>query len=517
MTAAALALTACSSDEPGGGQLPDGKYPLQLMASVGSLQSRAAGKDSWLGGEDIAVNIGDYTGKYTMDATGNATASDTPYYWQNTAKATVKAWYPFANSEQTYDISDQSTGYAAFDFLYAETEGSYASPVSLTFNHQMSKVSYTLAKGDGITDAELAAASITLFGEKSVTVSGGKITSSAASQTDEISPCHDAAAHSGSAVMVPQNMSGNPLIKVSISGNDFVYTPSAGEGSLQGGYCRSYTITVKADGIEVTAATGGEWTNGGSENVTSYTTYEADVLKLGDYYYSDGTWSDGGLRKLYADGSMEWAEAIPQPESDKTVIGIVFHAGQHENDGSDYSSTGIGQQKCHGYAVSLKDATSGYCMWGVYETELGCYPTDGGGNKLDNYGTPDIDWSGYAWTQTIITTAGGKDNLNATNDVGYPATYYAVVDYKNKVKSPDNSSGWFLPSIGQMWKIYQNSSSLFGPKPGAENLKADWYWSSSEPFSGSAEIALYVNVRDGHVDGGDKDGSFRYVRPVLAF
>ena len=128
--------------------------------------------------------------------------------------------------------------------------------------------------------------------------------------------------------MVPQNMSGNPLIKVSISGNDFVYTPSAGEGSLQGGYCRSYTITVKADGIEVTAATGGEWTNGGSENVTSYTTYEADVLKLGDYYYSDGTWSDGGLRKLYADGSMEWAEAIPQPESDKTVIGIVFHAGQ---------------------------------------------------------------------------------------------------------------------------------------------------------------------------------------------
>ena len=88
--------------------------------------------------------------------------------------------------------------------------------------------------------------------------------------------------------------------------------------------------------------------------------------KIGDYYYSDGTWSDGGLRKLYADGTMEWAEPQPQPESGKTVIAIVFHAGHHANDGSDYSATGIGQQKCHGYAVALQNATSNDCRWGDY-------------------------------------------------------------------------------------------------------------------------------------------------------
>ena len=180
--------------------------------------------------------------------------------------------------------------------------------------------------------------------------------------------------------------------------------------------------------------------------------------KIGDYYYSDGTWSDGGLRKLLADGTMEWAEPKPEPESDKTLIAIVFHAGHHANDASDYSATGIGQQKCQGYAVALQNATSSDCMWGVYGTELGCCPTDGSG---DNYSTPDIDWSGYAWTQKIITAAGGKEKLNATAQSGYPATYYAVVDYENnKAQAPANSSGWFLPSIGQMWNVYQNRTSV---------------------------------------------------------
>lgn len=237
--------------------------------------------------------------------------------------------------------------------------------------------------------------------------------------------------------------------------------------------------------------------------------------KIGDYYYSDGTWSDGGLRKLLADGTMEWAEPKPEPESDKTLIAIVFHAGHHANDASDYSATGIGQQKCQGYAVALQNATSSDCMWGD-NGELGCCPTDGG-NKQDNYSTPDIDWSGYAWTQKIITAAGGKENLNATEQAGYPATYYAVVDYETKVKAPTNSSGWFLPSIGQMWNVYQNRTSLFDGKTGVSVLRSDWYWSSSEHYDNPADRALYVAVDDGCVISNLKRNRISYVRPVLAF
>lgn len=238
--------------------------------------------------------------------------------------------------------------------------------------------------------------------------------------------------------------------------------------------------------------------------------------KIGDYYYSDGTWSDGGLRKLLADGTMEWAEPKPEPESDKTLIAIVFHAGHHANDASDYSATGIGQQKCHGYAVALTDATSSYCMWGDYGTELGCCPTDGG-NKQDSYSTPDIDWSGYAWTQKIITAAGGKEKLNATEESGYPATYYAVVDYETKVKAPTKSSGWFLPSIGQMRNVYQNRTSLFDGKTGVSVLQRGWYWSSSEYYNDPAYSALCVDVYYGNVGFSRKSYSGNSVRPVLAF
>ena len=214
---------------------------------------------------------------------------------------------------------------------------------------------------------------------------------------------------------------------------------------------------------------------------------------------------------------MEWAETKPQPENGKNVIAIVFHAGHHENDASDYSATGIGQQKCHGYAVALQDATNGYCQWGVYGTELGCCPTDGSGKKQNNYSAPDIDWSGYAWTQKIITAAGGKDKLNATEDSGYPATYYAVVDYAHKVPSPANSTGWFLSSIGQMWNVYQNRASLFEGKTVVSGLKSDWYWSSSEFYRYPAYSALYVLVYRGRVRNYLKDGRSSSVRPVLAF
>ena len=129
----------------------------------------------------------------------------------------------------------------------------------------------------------------------------------------------------------------------------------------------------------------------------------------------------------------------------------------------------------------------------------------------------DIDWSGYAWTQKIITAAGGKDKLNATEDSGYPATYYAVVDYAHKVPSPANSTGWFLPSIGQMWNVYQNRASLFEGKTVVSGLKSDWYWSSSEFYYRPANYALFVFVRRGYVFNHYKDGRDSCVRPVLAF
>ena len=107
--------------------------------------------------------------------------------------------------------------------------------------------------------------------------------------------------------------------------------------------------------------------------------------------------------------------------------------------------------------------------------------------------------------------------MNAAEDSGYPATYYAVVDYASKVPSPANSSGWFLPSIGQMWNVYQNRTSLFDGKTVVSGLKSDWYWSSSEYCDGPAFSALYVSVNRGYVYDDGKRSRLSYVRPVFAF
>ena len=107
--------------------------------------------------------------------------------------------------------------------------------------------------------------------------------------------------------------------------------------------------------------------------------------------------------------------------------------------------------------------------------------------------------------------------MNATEDSGYPATYYAVVDYAHKVPFPANSTGWFLPSIGQMWNVYQNRASLFEGKTVVSGLKSDWYWSSSEFCYNPAYDALYVFVYYGLVSISSKTNRNSCVRPVSAF
>lgn len=278
----------------------------------------------------------------------------------------------------------------------------------------------------------------------------------------------------------------------------YIVNPAQSASSLTGSYDEGKKeFTVTPSGI----------------TASSYKTYKVDgmhpvekshELQVGDY--------------LLADGNIIGKNEALTAEQQAACIAIVFHAGHHENDGSDYSATGIGSGKCHGYAVALQDATSSYCMWGVYGTELGLYPKNTDGSALNNYSNPSIDWSGYSYTRTIITAAGGKENLNATEQSGYPATYYAVVDYENnKAQAPANSSGWFLPSIGQMWNVYQNRTSLFDGKTGVSVLQVDWYWSSSEFYRYPADRALCVSVYLGFVDYSSKLSGSSYVRPVLAF
>lgn len=203
------------------------------------------------------------------------------------------------------------------------------------------------------------------------------------------------------------------------------------------------------------------------------TTYKASDLKFGDYYYSDGTWSNGGLRAKVGSAYI-WEEQTPKPENGKTVIGIVFYVGQHENDFSDYSASGIGQKNCHGYVVALTDVHNDYSREEMHPELL---PWGYGPNGKISYsiGTDSdpIRWNGYndlckiheyvrnnnGWEMKHFPAFLACETYgNRTVDKdGNPTNDY---DWQHPLAAPNNSSGWFLPSCGQLQYLYQKSSFL---------------------------------------------------------
>lgn len=447
-------LASCSSEDESSMPLPDGKYPLQLTAEVARPQTRAGGKDAWTGGEEIRVSLEGVFGNktYVLDASGNASPkdADNTFYWKNTDEARVSAWTPDIEAET--DISDQSGGYAAFDVLYASAIGRYDQAINLRFIHRMTKIEVILKAGEGITEEELEGATVTIFGDPLTHSTAGLV--SPGDQSDgEIKPYYDAATKKYEALVPPQNMTGKPLVRISIGSNAFTYTPdtdAAGNFGYFGGKRYAYTITVKANGIDVQSVTSGTWVANGEENVTSKKvkqSFTADELKIGDYFYSDGTWSDGGLRKIYTDGSMKIASPKPAPEEGKTVVGIVFQTDKSRIGAKEKEKLG-GEDKAHGLVMALKN-TATDIQWSQEEKNLedvkDCW------SKSEIYS----DISGLHNYTKILDHANSIGGIEA-----YPA-FEAVEKWNdmysiNEYRPPRNTTGWFIPSSGQWWDILQN-------------------------------------------------------------
>ena len=449
-----LLFASCSQEETGDvTPLPDGKYPLQLTAELAQPQTRTGGKDTWTGGEEIGVLLDGMTDakKYVMDASGKAEPADAgnTIYWKNTAEASVQAWYPY-RTDSPVNISDQSGGYADFDLLYATARGRYDQAINLRFNHRMAKVEVTLAAGDDITEEELDGATVKIYGVWEVKFIDGSANPEE-STYGEIKPYHDGATKKFEAVMAPQNTTGKVLIEIGIGGKTFTYTPETDAvGKLEAGKRYAYTITVKAGGIDVQAVSSGTWSiSNENVNVSSKEvkqSFTSDELKIGDYYYSDGTWSDGGLRRIYSDGSMEIATPKPAPMlntesgASRTVIGIVFQTDPNRIGTAEKSK--LGEGNVHGLVMAVK-SISGATTWGPPGFEVNMTKCD---SKKKNYN----DISGYGNCEFIRNNHGHFTNhpaLKAADDWNASDSEY---------KAPENTTGWFLPSSGQLWDIMQN-------------------------------------------------------------
>lgn len=276
-------------------------------------------------------------------------------------------------------------------------------------------------------------------------------------------------------------------------------------------FAQQFTVALK-NGEKVT------YNNADVDSIYFHETIEPQepvtvAPKIGDYYYSDGSWSTALA-------------------ADKTPIGVVFCVGiaTDYKDRTTYYNQKDGETPMtdfHGYVIALNDATG---LDGA-DTEVWWSPFNNDGGAGCSIATD--DFLGYTNTLSIMTAAGGS-----LTDKNFPAAYYATTLYENAVPAPALSSGWFLPSIGQwsyIWnRVYfdedesgracvARSLAELGDKASLLYTSGSEYWSSTEKVDsyGVSNFAYYFCFDSSMFDPGfvadyRKNAGFR-VRPILAF
>ncbi len=220
--------------------------------------------------------------------------------------------------------------------------------------------------------------------------------------------------------------------------------------------------------------------------------------KIGDYYYSDGTWSDGGLVSINSDGTgAVWLTGLekPAPEEGKTVIGIVF-----QTDTSRISLTERKLGYTHGLVYCLKaafapvssDPTADHKLDSLtrYSMSSASAVANLTSHKYSDACYSDIN--GYSINQTILSYyPKGTDALKQ-----YPAFDWVHTDFAPA--APANTSGWYIPSSGQVWDFIVNlcgdevATTFSSVKDGAVNLyRVDSYYDLKFSFNPVEKLNSY--------------------------
>lgn len=561
LSAAVLALAACTqNDWTDSSGLPEGKYPLVIEAGgLESVASRATVDGNWEGVTDVALQVGAEVKAYTVSATGankeNAMLSSAaPFYWTSHADITVTAWWPYNAADLSMpevkvkaDLSSLEN-FKSSDYIYAHSDAVEFEHPTLEFTHRTARLTVTLTPGDGINRVEEA--TLKFIG---LNTEGGNPAS--------ITPYHTAGTVVYEALVAPQTIAqGTAFITVTLNGTTYSYVPDAAI-ELGAGSRYNYTVKVNAKGLELEEVSGGAWTDSNeSEVVTSkeiLVRYTADEVKKGDYIYQDGTTSDGGLRLIYADGTMVTTPEKPQPKNDDAnpVVGIVFWTPSETTPQTDRNTPAsleydvimrAEHPDCtHGLAVALKDATydgSEEIDWQYsYESVADFQGSDNfshgskrnfksiasgkGAGELINY------ILGYQNTVVLRAYNTYCQNNDKSDYIVKPVA--AIDDFNDTNPAPDNSTGWFLPSPKELHILcYKDvddidnnkgtytrdiiNSSLTAAR--GDGLNDAIYWSSGEYKESYGLYAWNVYMYTGFMTYYYKNLNQRtYVRPIFAF
>lgn len=181
-----LLLASCGSDEANNADNP---VAVQLSAGIdtGNTSVTKVSGTSWEAGDqvgvfmvkhgttDIAESAANRLYQWTSGSTFAANAGNTIYYPMDNSAVDFIGYYPYkagttALGDYAVDVSSQ-TNLSATDLLYAKSTAGYTkmqglagTKVALAFGHQLTSLVIKIEKGDGTTDADLAATTVKIEG-----------------------------------------------------------------------------------------------------------------------------------------------------------------------------------------------------------------------------------------------------------------------------------------------------------------------------------------------------------------
>lgn len=275
--------TSCSSEVENARLTTD--LPMELMAQVSQVNSRATSDNLWTGDgtETVSVSDGNKTAAYKIiNREGDMEAVDTKnqLYWASaTTPQSVQAWYPATADNQPVSAwtvqADQSAGgFQQSDLLYTSTEVALQGNKKLFFRHATAKVIVHL-HGNGSNDAELEGATISIKNSMLTgTMTSGSLTASGstlASIIPKAMQSPDGYIVSCQALMIPQLIHDVPFIVITTkSGTVYEYIPKGENGKLEGTCQNIYYITVGKPGISVVVEkSSSQWGSEGDEEVNA--------------------------------------------------------------------------------------------------------------------------------------------------------------------------------------------------------------------------------------------------------
>ena len=158
-------------------------------------------------------------------------------------------------------------------------------------------------------------------------------------------------------------------------------------------------------------------------------------LEVGDYYYSDGS--------IYPYGDQEGSNDLSNPMIEG-CIGVIYQVVDHtytQNSNSKTAVVGVnGTEWIHGNVIALEDLQNSKIVWGSHSTGLE-------GNIYSGK-----DANGYI-DMDFVTDMRGYE-FSHDDHFKHELSVKSALEYSEKY--PSTSSGWYMPSAGQMMMLWIN-------------------------------------------------------------